>query len=146
MPAIAGRIWINKGESMASIFSRIIDGELPGHFVWQDEHCVAIMTIQPIKPGHLLVIPRREIDHWDDMPDGLSAHLMSVSGKLAKVLKQVYSCRRVSLQIVGLEVPHTHLHLVPIDEMRDIDFSRAAMADSDALAAEAEKIRAAVAA
>ncbi len=129
---------------MASIFSKIISGDLPGHFVWQDEQCVAIMTIQPIKPGHLLVVPRSEIDHWDDMPDSLSAHILAVSSKLAKALKQVYSCRRVSLQIVGLEVPHTHLHLVPIDEMRDIDFSRAAMADSDALAAEAAKIRAAL--
>lgn len=126
---------------MASIFSKIIDGELPGHFVWQDEACVAIMTIQPIKPGHLLVIPRKEIDHWDDLPEDLSGHLLGVSRKLAKVLKQVYQCQRVSLQIVGLEVPHTHLHLVPIDEMQDTDFARAAMSDSESLAAEAEKIR-----
>lgn len=131
---------------MASIFSKIIAGELPGHFVWQDDHCVAIMTIQPIHPGHVLVIPREEIDHWDDLPAALSAHLMTVSATLAKALKQSYACRRVSLQIVGLEVPHTHLHLVPINAMQDVDFSRAAMAEPDALAAEAEKIRSALAA
>lgn len=126
---------------MASIFSKIIAGELPGHFVWQDDDCVAIMTIQPIKPGHILVIPKEEIDHWDDLPEALSAHLLAVSRKLAKAQKRVYQCRRVSLQIVGLEVPHTHLHLVPIDEMRDIDFAGAEMADAASLAAEAEKIR-----
>jgi len=131
---------------MASIFSKIIAGELPGHFVWQDDDCVAIMTIQPIKPGHILVIPKEEIDHWDDLPEALSAHLLAVSRKLAKAQKRVYQCRRVSLQIVGLEVPHTHLHLVPIDEMRDVDFAEAEMADAASLAAEAEKIREALAA
>ena len=131
---------------MASIFSKIINGELPGHFVWQDDSCAAIMTIQPIKPGHLLVIPRDEVDHWDDLPEALSAHLMAVSAKLAKALKHAYKCRRVSLQIVGLEVPHTHLHLVPIDEMCDIDFAKAEMADAESLAAQADKIRQALAA
>lgn len=130
---------------MASIFSKIITGELPGHFVWEDEQCVAIMTIQPIQSGHLLVIPRQEIDHWDDLPASLSAHLMSVASKLAKALKAAYACRRVGMQIVGLEVPHTHLHLLPINEIHDVDLSRAQMADADELAAEAEKIRQALA-
>ncbi len=126
---------------MASIFSRIIAKELPGHFVWEDEQAVAIMTIQPVRPGHLLVIPKQEVDHWDDLPEALSAHLMTVSQKLAKTLKTVYQCQRVSLQVVGLEVPHVHFHLVPLDSMSDADFSRASNADGDALATEAEKIR-----
>ncbi|MGB1908173.1 MAG: HIT family protein [Spongiibacter sp.] len=126
---------------MASIFSRIIAKELPGHFVWEDEQAVAIMTIQPVRPGHLLVIPKQEVDHWDDLPEALSAHLMTVSQKLAKALKTVYQCQRVSLQVVGLEVPHVHFHLVPLDSMSDADFSRASNADGDALATEAEKIR-----
>ncbi len=126
---------------MASIFSRIIAKELPGHFVWEDEQAVAIMTIQPVRPGHLLVIPKQEVDHWDDLPEALSAHLMTVSQKLAKALKTVYQCQRVSLQVVGLEVPHVHFHLVPLDNMSDADFSRASNADGDALATEAKKIR-----
>lgn len=126
---------------MASIFSRIIAKELPGHFVWEDDLAVAIMTIQPVRPGHLLVIPREEVDHWDDLPPELSSHLMQVSQKLAKALKTTYDCQRVSLQVVGLEVPHVHFHLVPLDSMSDADFSRASNAEGDALAAEAAKIR-----
>ena len=130
---------------MPSIFSRIIAGELPGHFVWQDEHCVAIMTIEPIQPGHVLVIPRAEIDHWDDLPAALAGHLMSVSARLAKALKSAFACQRVSMMIVGLEVPHTHLHLVPINSMQDASFANARACDAEALAAAAERIRAALA-
>lgn len=130
---------------MASIFSRIIAGELPGHFVWRDEHCVAIMTIEPVKPGHLLLIPIEEVDHWDDLPDTLAEHLQRVARKLAKALKKAYQCQRVTLSIVGLEVPHTHLHLWPINAMADVHLSQASMADQQALASEAEKIRHALA-
>lgn len=125
----------------ASIFSKIIAGDIPGHFVWRDDKAVAIMTIGPICPGHLMVIPVEEIDHWDDLPEALANHCLSVARTLAKALKAVYGCRRVSLQIVGLEVPHTHLHLVPIDKLEDANFANARPADSDELAAEAEKIR-----
>lgn len=75
---------------MATVFTRIMQGELPGHFVWDDEQCVAIMTLNPMKPGHLLVIPRQEIDHWDDLPAELSDHLMAVSRTLAKALKRPF--------------------------------------------------------
>lgn len=126
---------------MSSIFSKIIAGELPGHFVWQDDHAVAIMTIEPIVAGHLLVIPRQEVDHWDDLPEALTNHLMAVSKRLAKALKKVYQCKRVSLQIVGLEVPHTHLHLVPINAMTDSYFGNAKAASTEELAAEAARIR-----
>lgn len=129
---------------MASIFTRIIQGEIPGHFVHQDEQCVAIMTIQPMKPGHLLVIPREEIDHWDDLPEALSAHLMAVSRRLAKAIKRAFPCQRVGMLIVGLEVPHVHIHLAPLDAMSDIRVEGLPMAPAEELAAAAEKIRAAL--
>jgi histidine triad (HIT) family protein len=100
---------------MASIFTRILTGELPGHFIWKDEHCFAILTIQPIRRGHVIVIPNAEIDHWDDVPAGTAAHMMQVSQHIAKGIKQVEPCTRVGLMVVGLEVPHTHLHVMPID-------------------------------
>lgn len=126
---------------MSSIFSMIIDGQLPGHFVWQDDKAVAIMTIQPVQPGHVLVIPREEIDHWDDLPADLAAHLMTVSQHIAKAQKQVYQCARVGMSIVGLEVPHTHLHVIPINAMNDMACVGAAMAEQEDLAANAEKLR-----
>ncbi|CAA0079009.1 HIT family protein [Zhongshania aliphaticivorans] len=130
---------------MSSIFTKIIQGELPGHLVWEDEHAVAILTIEPIQEGHLLLIPRSEIDHWDDLPTELAAHLMAVSQLLAKALKKAFSCRRVSMMIIGLEVPHTHIHLSPISDMADANISNAKRADSEALAVTADKIRAALA-
>lgn len=126
---------------MASIFSKIIAGELPGNFIWRDDKVVAILTIAPICPGHTLVLPVREIDHWDDMPAELAHHCLDVSRSIAKAMKRVYDCRRVSLQIVGLEVPHTHLHLVPINSMEDTSFARARQASPDELAREAGRLR-----
>ncbi|MCQ3830527.1 HIT family protein [Microbulbifer elongatus] len=126
---------------MASIFTQIINGDLPGHFVWRDEVAVAIMTIAPIKPGHCLVIPVEEIDHWDDLPAETSAHLMQVASRVAKAQKRVYSPKRVGVMVAGLEVPHTHYHLVPINEIPDLDFALQQQAEPEALAAEAAKIR-----
>ncbi|MCC5883839.1 MAG: HIT family protein [Halomonas sp.] len=129
---------------MASVFTRIIHGDLPAEFVWSDERCVAIMTLNPMKPGHLLVIPREEIDHWDDMPAELSAHLMQVSQSLAKALKRAFPCERVGMMIVGLEVPHVHLHLVPLDSMQDIRLEGLAQAGPEELADNADRIRSAL--
>ena len=129
---------------MASIFTRIINGDLPGHFVWRDDHAVAIMTISPIKPGHCLVVPVQEVDHWDDVPADLAAHLMQVAQKVAKGLKAVYSPERVGVIVAGLEVPHTHIHLVPVDTLADFDFSLQKPAQAEQLAAEARKIRSAL--
>lgn len=126
---------------MATLFSKIINGELPGHFVWRDEQAAAIMTIQPLRPGHVLVIPREEIDHWDELPDDLAGHLMNVSQKIARGIKRAFPCTRVGMMIVGLEVPHTHLHLVPIDSMGELNFANAKIAESENLAEAAAKIR-----
>ena len=126
---------------MASIFSRILKRELPGHFVWRDDRCFAIMTIQPIRDGHLIVIPNQEIDHWDDVPAELAAHLMTVSQKIAKGIKEVIPCRRVGVSVIGLEVPHTHIHLIPIDNMGDMDFGHAHPVPAERLADTAARIR-----
>jgi diadenosine tetraphosphate (Ap4A) HIT family hydrolase len=126
---------------MASIFTRILAGELPGHFIWKDEHCFAILTIQPIREGHLMVIPNTEVNHWDDVPPATAAHLMQVAQQLAKGIKAVIPCKRVGVTVIGLEVPHTHIHLIPIDNMADMDFSRQSPALAENLAATAAKIR-----
>ena len=129
---------------MASVFTKIIAGELPGHFIWQDERAIGIMTIAPIRTGHVLVIPREEIDHFDDLPPALAGHLMQVCQRIAKAQKAVYPCLRIGLIVAGVEVPHTHLHLLPIDGVGDIDFRRARQAGAEELAAAADKLRAAL--
>src|SRR5690554_43042 len=126
---------------MASVFTQIIAGDIPGHFVWQDDIAVAIMTIGPLKPGHVLVIPRAEIDHWYDLDAETMAHLSVVSQKIARALQQAYPAERIAMIIAGLEVPHTHLHLVPMNKMEELDFDRAGQGDHVELAAQAERIR-----
>jgi histidine triad (HIT) family protein len=110
---------------MATLFSRIIEGELPGRFVWKDEHCVVFLTINPLKPGHSLVVPRREIDHWIDLPADLAAHLNEVARVVGVATQAAFSPTKVGLIIAGLEVNHVHLHVVPIDELGDLNFANA---------------------
>ena len=110
---------------MATLFTRIISGELPGRFVWEDDICVAFLTIAPIRRGHLLLVPRQEVDHWLDAPAELSHHLMDVARTLGQAVQAVYQPTKVGLMIAGLEVPHLHLHVVPIDHLGDLDFSNA---------------------
>jgi len=129
---------------MASVFTQIIDGNLPGHFVWKDSLCVAFMTIGPVKDGHLLVVPREEVDHWDDMPADTALHLMAVSQKITKGLKVAFPSERVGMIIAGFEVPHTHIHLIPVDCMEDFDFTKVFSPSAEALAANAEKVRGAL--
>jgi len=129
---------------MASVFTLIMQKKIPGHFVWEDDKSVAILTIQPIREGHVLVIPREEIDQWSDLPVDLAMHLMSVSHKIANAMKTIFPARRIGLMIAGLEVPHTHIHLVPMDSMDDLSFAFAKNADQAELAATAEKIRGAI--
>lgn len=129
---------------MASVFTLIMAGKIPGNFVWKDDKAIAILTIQPIRQGHVLVIPREEIDQWSDLPLDLAAHLMQVSHKIANALKVAYPATRIGLMIAGLEVPHTHIHLVPMDSMKDLSFEYAKNADGDVLKQTAEKIRSAL--
>ena len=106
---------------MSSIFTRIINGELPGRFVWRDSECVAFMDIQPISKGHLLVVPRQETDRWHDLPPQTAAHLFAVAHKIAAALDQLSERSRVGLMIAGFDVPHTHIHLMPADSMAQFD-------------------------
>jgi histidine triad (HIT) family protein len=110
---------------MASVFTKIIAGELPGRFVWKDERAVAFLTINPLKPGHTLVVPRDEVDHWLDLEPPLALHLMSVSQKVGQALQRAFRPTKVGMIIAGLEVPHVHLHLVPVTGLGDFDFSKA---------------------
>ncbi|MER3421009.1 MAG: HIT family protein [Chloroflexota bacterium] len=130
---------------MASVFTQIIEGVLPARFVWRDERCVAFLTIAPLRPGHTLVVPRAEIDHWLDLPPELLAHLMSVAQAIGRALQHAFRPVKVGMVIAGLEVPHVHLHLIPIDDLRDLDFSRANKnPDPAALDAAAARIRTAL--
>ena len=111
---------------MPTVFTRIIDGEIPGTFVWRDDLCVAFLSINPLKRGHTLVVPIAEIDHWIDCPDDLRDHLFAVAQEIARAQQRAFSPVRVGLMIAGLEVPHLHLHVVPIDGVHDLDFANAA--------------------
>lgn len=110
---------------MATVFTRIITGELPGRFVWRDDRCVAFLSINPLQPGHTLVVPIVEVDHWIDLDDDLAAHLMVVAKRIALAQQEAFSPVKVGLMIAGLEVPHVHLHVVPIRGVHDLDFANA---------------------
>jgi histidine triad (HIT) family protein len=130
---------------MASVFTMIIDGQLPGRFVWKDERCVALLSINPLAPGHTLVVPREEVDHWIDLDPDLAKHLMGVSQKIGIALQYGFKPAKVGMMIAGLEVLHVHLHLVPIAGVHDLDFANAELAPNpDDLDAAADRIRAAL--
>lgn len=130
---------------MASIFTRIIDGDLPGTFVWRDPECVAFLSINPVQPGHTLVIPRDEVDHWIDLEPTLAAHLTTVAQTIGRAQQAAYAPLKVGLLVAGLEVAHTHLHVIPITHGEtDLHLDRAIPATPEALAVEATKIRAAL--
>jgi len=130
---------------VASIFTRIIEGDLPGRFVWRDDACVAFLSIAPLHHGHTLVVPIEEVDHWIDLDVETAAHLMSVAHVIGRAQQTAFRPLRVGLLIAGLEVPHTHLHVVPIDTMSDLDFASANQSPSaEDLDAAAETLRAAL--
>jgi histidine triad (HIT) family protein len=127
---------------MGSVFTRIIEGELPGTFVWRDERCVAFLSINPLQPGHTLVVPVEEIDHWVDADPALNAHLMGVAQQIARALQAAFNPTRVGVIIAGLEVPHLHIHVVPIHAEQDLNFANAARSvEPEALQRAAERIR-----
>lgn len=127
---------------MPTIFTKIIEGEIPGTFVWRDELCVAFMSINPLRDGHVLVLPIEEVDHWLDCPSDLRDHLMEVSQTIGRAIHKVHAPAKVGFMIAGLEVPHLHIHLVPIDGVRDLDFANAAASvEREELEDQAEAIR-----
>ena len=108
---------------MPSIFSRIIEGELPGRFVWRDDRCVAFLTIAPTATGHTLVVPIEEVDHWIDLPADLAAHLWEVAAHIGRAQRAAFAPRRVGVLVVGDEVPHTHIHLIPMNQLSELDLA-----------------------
>jgi histidine triad (HIT) family protein len=131
---------------MATIFTRIIDGELPAKFVYRDDRCVAFLSINPLAPGHTLVVPIVEVDHWIDLDDDLAAHLMLVAKQVAVAQQEVFSPVKVGLMVAGLEVPHVHLHVVPISGVHDLDFANAdSSPDPEVLDRAADALRTALA-
>lgn len=109
---------------MASLFTRIVNREIPAHIVAEDDRCLAFLDINPLAKGHTLVIPKAEIDYFFDLDDELLAALSVFSKKVAHAIKQEIPCERIGVCVVGLEVPHAHVHLIPINSIGDIDFSK----------------------
>lgn len=109
---------------MPSVFSAIIAGDLPGRFVWEDETAVAFLTIGPLTPGHSLVVPRAEIDNWQDVDPAVFAHLNDVAQSVGQAIVAAYGYPRVGLSIAGFEVPHLHLHVFGASDLSDFDFSK----------------------
>jgi histidine triad (HIT) family protein len=107
---------------VSSVFSRVIDGELPARFVWKDDLCVVFLSINPLRPGHTLVVPRKEVDHWIDLDTSLLTHLTTVAQSIGKAQMAGFKPARIGLVLAGLEVPHVHFHVVPIRGVRDLDF------------------------
>ena len=127
---------------MSTVFTRIIAGDFPATFVWRDEHCVAFMSINPTAPGHVLVVPIDEIDHWVDAPPDLVAHLFAVTHTIGLAQRAAFGCERVGVIVAGYEVPHTHVHVIPTSSMAQLSFANAAASvDRDDLDASAAAIR-----
>ena len=126
---------------MSSIFSKIIRGEIPCHKIGEDEHFICFLDINPIRRGHALVVPKLEIDYIFDHADELLAKMLPFAKKMACAIEKVVPCERMGLSVLGLEVPHTHLHLVPLRHGHLIDFSKARPAPTEELKALAEAIR-----
>ncbi len=111
---------------MPTIFTRIINGEIPGTFVHRDDRCVAFLSINPLAHGHTLVVPIEEFDHWVDMPADLTAHLFEVTRRIGVAQQAAFKPERISVIIAGYEVPHTHIHVIPTEHMGQLNFANAA--------------------
>lgn len=108
---------------MPTIFSKIVAGEIPSYRVAEDEHHLAFLDVRPVKKGHVLVIPKKEIDYLFDMPEQEYLDLQNFARKVGIALKQAIPCQRIGTAVVGLEVPHVHIHLIPLDSIQDLNFS-----------------------
>jgi histidine triad (HIT) family protein len=127
---------------VSTLFSRIIEGQISGRFVWRDERCVAFLTIAPLRPGHALVVPRQEVDEWTDADDDLLTHLITVARQIGAAQKVGFGAPRAGLVIAGFEVPHLHLHTFPAWGISDFDFAKAdRQPDPAELDSAAEKLR-----
>jgi histidine triad (HIT) family protein len=130
---------------MATIFTRIIKGEIPCYKIAEDDNFLAFLDINPLAKGHTLVVPKKEVDYLFDLDDNLLADLNIFAKKVAKAIDKVIDCKRVGVAVLGLEVPHAHVHLIPINGLYDIDFSKPKLKLNDKEFKEiAEMIRAAL--
>ena len=109
---------------MASVFTKIINGELPGRFVYRDEQCVAFLSIEPLRYGHTLVVPVQEVDKWTDLDPETWGHLNQVALRIGQAIKNAFGTPRSGYIIAGFDVPHTHIHLFPTEKMSEYDFSK----------------------
>ena len=126
---------------MTSIFTKIINKEIPGRIIWEDSTCIAMVDIRPLNRGHVLVIPREEVDKWHELSAASISHLMTIAHKVAEAQQLIFKPARVGLMIAGFEVPHTHIHCVPIEVMSHLDFTQAQMGDPDDLDEVADLLR-----
>lgn len=127
---------------MASIFTKIINGEIPSHKIAEDDNYYAFLDIFPLQEGHTLVIPKQEVDYIFDLDDELLAGLHVFSKKIAKAIEKAVPCERIATAVIGLEIPHAHLHLVPINSMADINFANPKLKPTqEELAEAANKIK-----
>ena len=108
---------------MATIFTKIIKGEIPSYKIFEDEHFFAFLDISPMSKGHTLLIPKKEIDYLYDIDDSMLSEMIVVSKKIAKAIEKAVECNRVGVMVVGLEVPHAHIHLIPIENEGDMNLS-----------------------
>jgi histidine triad (HIT) family protein len=139
---ITGRARPCDPAAMASLFTRMMAGLEPARLVHEDEACVALMAPAPIRPGHVILVPRLEVDDWVDLPPELAARLAAVAQRLGSALRAEFPCEKVGLAVLGLEVRHAHLHLVPISSAADLDFTRPDRhPDPAALDAACERVR-----
>lgn len=127
---------------MASLFTKIIKREIPAHIVAEDDRYIAFLDINPLVMGHTLVVPKKEVDYIFDLDDDTLTGLQLFSKKVAGAIRKSFPCNRVGIAVIGLEVPHTHVHLVPLNSMDDLNFTRRKLQPSaEELATAAEKIR-----
>ncbi len=130
---------------MSTIFKKIIDGEIPCHKVAENERFLAFLDIRPVKPGHVLVIPKVEVDRFFDLPGEILQEILVFAQPVARAIEAVVPCNRVGLVVAGLEIAHAHLHLIPISAIEDLSFANAKPASQEELAEMARKIREALA-
>jgi histidine triad (HIT) family protein len=116
---------------MASIFTRIINGEIPCYKVAEDDRFIAFLDVRPLKPGHTLVIPKQEVDYIFDLDEETVAGMMVFARKIALAMKEVIDCRRIGVAVLGLEVPHAHIHLIPLTRETDMLFTNPRVSVTD---------------
>jgi histidine triad (HIT) family protein len=126
---------------MPTLFTRILSGDIPGTFVYRDDHCACFLSINPLSEGHVLVVPIEEVDHWVDLSPTLAGHLFQISHRIGVALQKAFPCERVGMIIAGYEINHCHIHLIPTQNIAQFNFANAAMSvDRELLEQHASRI------